>query len=304
MLVQIETRHARVNGIRIHYARVGAGTPLVLLHGWPEFWLTWQPVMSRLAGRFELIAPDLRGFGDSEKPAAAPSDEAGPEAHAADVLALVDALGLDRVGLVGHDVGAFVAQSLARQHPERLVGLFLLDCPYPGIGRRWAEAGHLIETWYQYFHQMPWAAGLVGASREACGTYIGHFLRHWAHREDAFDDVLEAWIDNFLKPGNLQGGFNWYVSSAPARRAVIEGGAPAMPRITVPTCVRWGEHDPILPVRWADRLGEYFSDLDFAPFEGVGHFPHREDPARTAAEVAAFFARLADRDPVSPAAGR
>jgi pimeloyl-ACP methyl ester carboxylesterase len=277
----------------------------VLLHGWPEFWLTWQPVMTRLADRFELIAPDLRGFGDSDKPSVGPSDEAGPDVHAADVLALIDTFGLDRVGIVAHDVGAYVAQSFTRQQPERVVGLFLLDCPYPGIGRRWAEAGHLIETWYQYFHQMPWAAELVGASREACGSYVSHFLRHWAHRKDAFDDVLEAWIDNFMKPGNLQGGFNWYISSARARRAMIEGAAPETPKITVPACVRWGEHDPILPVRWADRLGEYFGDLDFAPFGGVGHFPHREAPDRTAAEIAAFFARLTDGEPVnSAAAGR
>ena len=74
-------RHATLeaNGARLHYARTGSGPPLVLLHGWPEFWLTWEPVMARLAGRFDLIAPDLRGFGDSPKPDEGPSDRAGPE---------------------------------------------------------------------------------------------------------------------------------------------------------------------------------------------------------------------------------
>jgi pimeloyl-ACP methyl ester carboxylesterase len=295
----IATEFVSANGIRLHYARAGRGAPLVLLHGWPEFWLVWQPVMERLAGRFDLIAPDLRGFGDTEKPDAGPSDAAGPDVHAADVLGLIDALGLARVGIACHDVGAYVAQSLARARPERCAGLFFFDCPYPGIGHRWAEAGHLIETWYQYFHQQPFAAGLVGASRGTCGTYVGHFLKHWSHRKDAFDHVLESWIDNFMKPGNLQGGFNWYVSSAAARRAVIEERLPAPAKIAVPACVRWGEHDPILPVRWADRLGEFFSDLDFAPMAGVGHFPHREDPDGAASAIAGFFERLGGRRPTA-----
>ena len=71
----------------------GSGKPLLLLHGWPEFWLTWEPVMTRLADRFSLIAPDLRGFGDSDKP----DGPTGPDQHTSDMLALMDALGIERV---------------------------------------------------------------------------------------------------------------------------------------------------------------------------------------------------------------
>ncbi|KMO09712.1 alpha/beta fold hydrolase, partial [Methylobacterium platani] len=127
-----------VNGVSLHVASAGKGPPLVLLHGWPEFWLTWEPVMQRLADRFELIVPDLRGFGDSEKPDADPSDKAGAEVHAADVAGLLDALGIERAGFVGHDVGAYVGQALGRRVPERLTGLFFFNCPYPGIGPRLA----------------------------------------------------------------------------------------------------------------------------------------------------------------------
>jgi pimeloyl-ACP methyl ester carboxylesterase len=94
-------KHLRIhlNGAAFHVVRGGEGPPLVLLHGWPEFWLTWESVMLRLQDRFELIAPDLRGFGDSEKP----PGPFGPEGHAADMLALIDALGFQRVGVVGHE---------------------------------------------------------------------------------------------------------------------------------------------------------------------------------------------------------
>ena len=284
-----ESQRLPANGISIHLARAGRGRPLLLLHGWPEFWLTWAPCMRLLQDRFQLLAPDLRGFGASDKPASGPSRAAGPEVHAADMLALLDRLGLERVGLVAHDLGAYVAQALARAHPERIVGLFFFNCPYAGIGRRWAEAAHLIEIWYQSFHQMPWAAELVGSSRDACRIYIGHFLRHWARDPHAFDGDLEAWVDNFLRPGNLQGGFNWYSSVAEARAAVIREEVPPMPRITLPTRVLWGRHDPILKAAWADRLGEFFQDPEVTIAEDAGHFVHYETPDPAAAAIVAFF---------------
>ncbi len=183
-------------------------------------------------------------------------------------------------------------QALARSHPERCAGLFLFDFVYPGIGPRLGAPDRLTEIWYQSFNQMDLAVTLVGASRESCAAYIGHFLRHWSHRTDAFDPVLDAFVDNFLKPGNLAGGFAHYRAAHAGRIAMLKGEAPALPPIGVPTCVRWAEHDPIFPFAWTDRLGETFSDLDLALFPGVGHFPHREDPDRAAAEIAGFFARI------------
>ncbi|PXW65969.1 alpha/beta hydrolase [Methylobacterium sp. B4] len=292
-----EIRHESVstNGVQLHFAQAGSGRPLVLLHGWPEFWLTWEPVMHRLADRFSLIAPDLRGFGASEKPDPGPSDQAGPEVHAADILGLLNALGIERAGLVGHDVGASVGQALGRSAPDRLTGLFFFDCPYLGIGPRLARPEMLAEIWYQSFHLKPFAADVVGASRASCRAYIGHFLRHWAGGNPAaFDDVLEAFTDNFLAPGNLQGGFNWYLSQQESRLAMLRGEAPALPPIAVPTGIRWGTRDPLFPYAWTDRLGDTFSDLDLAPFEGAGHFPHREQPDAAAKMIADFFERIGD----------
>ena len=123
------------NRAAFHVARTGAGPPLLLLHGWPEFWLTWEPVMARLADRFTLLAPDLRGFGDSDKP----EGPFGPDQHAADMLALLDALGLRQVGIVGHDVGGALMQPLARKTPERFCGLFFFEFLYPGIGARMVD---------------------------------------------------------------------------------------------------------------------------------------------------------------------
>jgi pimeloyl-ACP methyl ester carboxylesterase len=287
-----ESLRLGVNGITVHCARYGRGRPLVLLHGWPEFWLTWARCMQRLADEFDLLAPDLRGFGASEKPTIGPSRAAGPEVHAEDLLALIDGLGLDRVGIVSHDVGAYVAQVLARQQPARIAGLFFFNCPYPGIGRRWAEASHLTEIWYQSFHQMPWAADLVGGSRQSCRIYIGHFLRHWARDPASFDGDLEAWVDNFMQPGNLQGGFDWYLSVAEARAKVIREETAPLAKIALPTRIMWGRHDPVLKVEWMDRLPDYFEAPELTVAENAGHFVHYETPDSAAEAIASFFQRL------------
>ena len=283
-------RHSTIeaNGARFHVAETGEGHPLLLLHGWPEFWLTWEPVMARLAGRFRLIAPDLRGFGDSDKPAGA----FGPQDHATDFVALLDALGIEKTGVVGHDVGGAAMLPFARGAPQRIAGLFFFDFVYPGVGPRMGQPEHLKETWYQFFHLLAMAPALVGASRESCAAYFGHFLRHWTWRKHAFDDVFDAFVDNFLKPGNLEGGFAHYKGTYEGRIAMMKGEAPAMPPIEVLTCVRWAEHDPVLPYLLADKLSETFTKLDFAMFPDVGHFPHREDPDRAAAEIAGFFQRI------------
>jgi len=283
----IEHLQLKANGAAFHVARAGSGKPLLLLHGWPEFWLTWEPVMTRLADRFTLITPDLRGFGDSDKP----DGPYGPDQHAADMLALMDALHIARFGVVGHDVGGAVMQPLARAAPSRLAGLFFFDFVYPGIGARMGAPDRLNHIWYQSFHQTEMAPVLVGATRETCRTYIGHFLKNWSYRKNSFDDVLEAFTDNFMKAGNLAGGFAHYRAAHAGRIKMMQGEAPKLPQIDVPTCVRWAEHDPLFPYAWTDRMGETFADLDLAMFAGVGHFPHREDADRTASEIAEFFGK-------------
>jgi pimeloyl-ACP methyl ester carboxylesterase len=284
----IEHMTVELNGARLHVARAGRGRPLLLLHGWPEFWLTWAPVMERLADRFALIAPDLRGFGDSDKP----QGNFGPSDQAVDLAALIRALGVAPVGVVAHDVGATVAQVLARRSPELIAGLFFFNFVYPGIGNRFNRPDHLRRLWHVWFNQSDLAPKLVGASPDTVRLFITHFLQAWAYRKDAFDvATLGAFVANFQKPGNLEGGFAHYRAIAEQRAKEGEGSEPPPP-IDLPTGVRWTERDPELDIAWTDRLPELFTNLDFAPFPDAGHFPHHEDPDRAASEIASFFVRL------------
>lgn len=289
--------YAHANGVRLHYSRTGAcaggRVPLILLHGWPEFWQTWRKLMPLLADQFDVIAPDLRGFGQSDKPSFGPSRKQTADVMAADIVGLADALGLKRFGLVGHDVGAMVMQSIAQAVPARVAGLVFFNCPYPGIGQRWYASDHVSEVWYQTFHQMPWAARLVGSSRETCAIYVRHFLTHWTarlkDRTEPFSDDFEDWVDNFMRPGNLQGGFNWYLSVHETRLAIARGELPAPPPIPAPTSVLWGRHDPVLKCEWSDRIPEFFPNSTVAICENAGHFVQYEAPDEAAAVVRARF---------------
>ncbi|MDB5402008.1 MAG: alpha/beta hydrolase [Rhodopila sp.] len=281
-----------INGAEIHVARAGRGRPLLLLHGWPEFWLTWEPVMTRLADRFDLIAPDLRGFGSSDKP----TGPFGPNEQTEDLVALVKVLGVAPVGVVSHDIGASIAQFFARKHPELIAGLFFFNFMYPGIGKRFTAPEHLQHVWHTWFNQSNAAVEVLDASPESVRRFVTYFLRIWTHRKEAIDDAtIEAFVVNFQRPGNVAGGFAHYRAVAAQRRAEAGESPPPPQPIALPTCVRWTECDPTLPVAWADRLGEFFPDVDFAPFPDAGHFPHHEQPDRAAEEIAAFFVRL-DRE--------
>jgi pimeloyl-ACP methyl ester carboxylesterase len=286
-------RHVDANGIRIHYVRHGSDFPLVLLHGWPEFWYTWRKNIPVLAGEFDVVVPELRGFGDTDKPGLPDPPKELLGNFVEDLRGLADSLGFERFGVVSHDVGAYVAQGFARKYPERLSGLFFFDCPYPGIGRRWASPDSINEIWYQTFHQQPFAASLVGENRKACERYFRHFLERWSHEPGIFDEDLDLWVDNFMKPGNLQGGFDWYISTNESRLDLIRSGPPELPKLETPTRIRWGESDSVLKVEWADRLGDYFADVDFAPMIEAGHFAHYERPDLANREISDFFRAIA-----------
>ncbi len=264
--------------LSINYVRVGKGLPVVFLHGWPEFNRTWMHNLPVIAERFDVIAPDLRGFGRTTSKVARSPDGSSLQMLADDLKQFADALDLQRFAIVSHDVGAFVSQVFTRNWPERVSALFFSNCAYPGIGKRWGEAKNFPELWYQQFHQKDFAAALVGSSRDAARIYFGYCLRHWSHQKAAFDPHLEEWVDNFLRPGNMQGGFDWYIGVNRYRTQLMQGTAAPTPVITQPTYFLWGRHDPVLQFAWTDRLGEYFSNYQLECAEDAGHFVHFECP--------------------------
>ncbi len=278
---------ARVNGVELHCVREGrAGAPpLLLVHGWPGFWFEWRRVIAPLAERFDVVVPDMRGYGLSEKPDSPPQVGYSDAVIAEDLRGLLDHLGWERAAAVGHDFGAVWLQALARAHPGRLAKLVLFDPPYGGIGLRALRPGRAREFWYILFHQMPFAEALVGSSPAMVRRYIGHFLSRWSRRKDLWTkEELDEYVKVYTQPGALRGGFHCYRAAARDLRRLMDPG----PRIAVPTLVLWAENDPILPAEWADNLPNFFRDVRVKRVPECGHFMMRERPEVVIEEVSEF----------------
>jgi pimeloyl-ACP methyl ester carboxylesterase len=277
--------YVTVNGVKLHYVRQGTGQPLLLIHGWPGFWYEWHLNIGPLSEHFDVIVPDMRGYAYSDKPDLAPEVGYSDTAFAEDIRALIDHFGFEQVRIVSHDFGAVWVQRFARTHPERLAKLVLFDPPYPGIGLRWFEMPHVFNTWYQIFHQQPWAEDLVGSSRKATEIYIRHFLSAWSANKDLWtEEEIAEYVEAYSQPGALRGGFNCY-------RAALRGGLQGGGDLTIktPTLVLWGDGDSIIPFAWSDKIPEFFPNSTVKKVEGAGHFMMREAPDRVNQEIIDFM---------------
>lgn len=280
---------AETQELSISYVRAGDGAPVVFLHGWPEWKRSWLHNLPALAERFDCIAPDFRGFGATVSKTPRSTSGSPPQLLAKDLRDFVDTLGLEKISIVSHDVGSFVAQQFALAWPDRVDRLFFFNCAYPGIGQRWGSWELAPETWYQQFHQKDFATALVGSSREACRIYLQHFLEHWTHQKTAFAPYLDEWVDNFMSNGNIQGGFDWYVGVSRFRRRMMQEGALSIPPIEAPSYFLWGAHDPVLKFEFTDRLDTYFPRHTLERADGAGHFVHFERPELANQRMADFL---------------
>ena len=279
------------DGRRIHVATVGSGEPLVFVHGWPEFWLTWMPLANKLKDDFKCIMPCLYGFGLSDKPDTLRND-LNAAFHANDIMQLVQKTCDKPPVLIGHDIGSYVLQCCATQklrNGSQLCpsGLIFFNCPTPSVGKEWIEEGHVNEIWYQSFHLTQLAVDLVGHSRETTKIYLKHFLRHWSFCQEAHEPFLSKLLEIFSAKNSIYGGFSWYKSNNNARLETIAGKkSPHHPKIKIPSAVLWGRHDPILRSNWASHLHHNFEDIIIEFANESGHFVHFEQP-----DLAADFVR-------------
>jgi pimeloyl-ACP methyl ester carboxylesterase len=277
---------AEIDGFRLAYVRTGAGAPVVLLHGWPGTRRDWREVVPLLEGEADLVVPDLRGFGHSDRHARPPAEAYGADHQAASVLALVDELGLDRPVFVGYDVGSRVAQTIARRAPES-VRAIVVSPPLPGVGERILEPDAQRQFWYQPFHALELSERLVDGDRPAVLAYLRHFWSAWSAPGWFLPEAeLERLADSYAPPGAFTASIAWYRAGAGAVARALAETVPARDeRIPVPTRVLWPERDPLFPVGWSDRLDSFFADVSLTALPGVGHFVPLEAPAAVAEAV-------------------
>ncbi len=283
---EIWTHHQKtVNGFRMHYVTAGSGYPLVLLHGWPQSWYEWRGIIPALAEHFTIIAPDLRGLGDSEKPMTGYDKRT----MASDVRALVDQLGYAQVGVIGHDWGGAVAFYFAYDNREMVERMLILDM-IPGLIRA-GESFPLelaLKINHVFFHggNPDWAAMLVSQNVDA---YLRRFLTtpdfNYSPAVFSEQDIAEYVRVNSI-PGSLRAGFQWYAAGL---REDTVNLAEATDKLTIPVLAYGGEAflGDIRPY-W-ETVAE---DVAGGSVPECGHFIPEEQPQFVIDVAEAFFAPL------------
>ena len=281
-------RSAPVDGFSLAYERPhpGSGPPVVCLHGWPGDRGDWREVVGRLGEAVDVVVPDLRGFGESDKHERDPAQAYGTAPQARSVLGLLDELGLapvatqpERVVIAGYDVGSRVAQQLARTAPDRVRALVLAP-PLPGPGDRVLGPDQQTEFWYQAFHRLGLPEQILDGRPDAVRAYLRHFWWHWSGPGYEPDDAeLDRLAESYGAPGALIASIGFYRAGSGTIATALTERAPARSdRIAVPTTVLWPEQDPLFPPAWADRVEEFFSRATVRTLPGVGHFTPLEAP--------------------------
>jgi pimeloyl-ACP methyl ester carboxylesterase len=200
------THHtAKVNNVRLHYVKGGRGEPVVLLHGFAETWYMWRNIMPELAKSYTVIVPDLRGAGDSDKPATCYDKRTLAE----DIYQLLQQLGYQRIFLVGHDIGLMVSYAYSAAHPAEVRRLALLDAPIPGT-KVFEELVSSGGAWHFAFHNVQNLPESLVAGRER--TYLTEgFYRAQSYNPAAFTEAdVDEYVRCYSSPGGMRAGFEYF----------------------------------------------------------------------------------------------
>lgn len=277
---QVSFQHhtAKVNDLLLHYVISGQGDPVVLLHGWPQTWYEWRKIIPTLAERYTVIAPDMRGLGDSAKPAAGYDKRTIAE----DIYQLVHQLGFERVLLVGHDWGGPVAYAYACAHPDDVRKLVILDVPIPGAGLELALSFRPRMAWHIPFHYVRDLPEALISGRER--TYLTWFYRTAYNPSAIGEEAIDEYVRCYSAPGGLRAGFEYY-------RAIFtdvdHNTENARTRLKMPVLALGGERGfGETTIKSMQRLAENVSG---GVIERCGHWIPEERPEYLIEQLLAFF---------------
>ncbi len=283
-------------GVRFHYATAGRGPLVLLLHGFPERWFSWRAQIPALAAEgYRVVAPDLRGYSLSDKPAS------GYEITdlAQDVASLIAALGEDSATVVGHDWGGAITWEAAARHPARVARCAVLNCPHPAVMhdvalRSWAQ---LRRSWYMLFFNVPWLPERLIA-RDHGRAVMRMFRGGAAHPEVFTADALEGFRESVASPDDVRPMLEYY------RRAVrraLGGGLPDYPLVRQPALLLWAERDAALGTELIAPHTRVATDLTIRRIPDCGHFVQQERPDAVNALLASWLRATRPRATPAPA---
>jgi pimeloyl-ACP methyl ester carboxylesterase len=266
----VEHRFVEANGIRVHVAEAGPADapPVLLLHGWPQHWYMWRRVMAALRGEFRLLAPDLRGFGWTE----APGHGYDGETFAADQVALLDALELERAHVVGHDWGGWTAILMGILHAGRVDRIVVCNAPHPWSRLSPRVVAELWRSWYALLIATPVIGRRVLQSAWIARQYMG------INAGLPFDhEETEVYARSFREPARAQAVVELYRYY---QRVVLETvrGRWRSHRLSPPTLLLFGERDVSLSTKLLPGYEAYADDMRVELVPDSGHFIVDEKP--------------------------
>jgi pimeloyl-ACP methyl ester carboxylesterase len=277
-------RFVNVRGVRLHVAEAGGGDPVVLLHSFPQHWYAWRHVVPLLSGQYRLICPDWRGFGWSE----APPRGYDTASRAADILALMDALGLPRARLIAHDWGAHAAFVAALEAPERISHLLAVNAAHPWLRQR-LLLPQLWRFWYTALLEYPGIGRLV---LRHCPGVTRFLLLHGAANRGVWQPgEVEEFVAASRQPGSARAGeaLHWQFVLHDIPGIILRRYR--RKRLTVPTVIMAGAGDWMLPPKILAGADRHADDLQLRAVPGAGHFLPDERPAEVAEAARKLFRR-------------
>ena len=276
------THHvAELTDVKLHYVTGGDGPPVVLLHGWPQTWYEWRHVIPALAKHHRVIAPDLRGLGDSSRP------EGGYDKKtvAGDIWELVTGkIAETRFHLVGHDWGGPTAYALAAAHPEAISRLVIIDVVIPGDGGDFSQGGR---RWHHQFHMTPDLPEALTQGREE--IYLRWFYRVFGHRPDAItDNDISEYLRTYAQPGAMRAGFEYY--RALPQDAAENAEIVARFKLPMPVLAIGGAGGRGRASEPEQSLRRVATNVRGEIIDACGHWIPEEQPERLAQLLLGFFA--------------
>jgi pimeloyl-ACP methyl ester carboxylesterase len=282
------------DGVLLNGVRAGTGShTVILLHGFPENSSTWLHQIHALADAgFNVIAPDLRGYGASERP---PSRQAYGIRHLVDDVAAIIRSEGDRASVVGHDWGGVIAWAFAEEYPNLLDRLVILNAPHPRIfAKRVRRPPQMLRSWYVLFFLIPWLPERILSAADF--SLVRSMFSRLPARPDTFsEERIEQLVDGLRPKGALTAALNYYRANA-LRMGLNRGKR----KIEAPTLVLWGDLDPALGVELLDGLDRYVENVRIQRFSEASHWIQNEVPEEVSRALVEFLRGSSDSPLLAP----
>jgi len=270
----------QVEQVRLHYVTGGSGDVVVLLHGWPQTWFEWREMMPTLSTSYRVIAVDLPGLGDS-----GPAPSYDKKRVAQHVHAFINDLKIARVHLVGHDMGGIVAYAYARQYPDDVNTLTIVDTPIPGL-TGWDELQRQAPRWHWLLHNIPDLPEALISGKEK--VYLTWFYQNFGFNKAVFsEDRIDRYVRSYSKPTSLHAGFEYYRAF---EKDAIDNKGYDSHKLPMPVLALGGEKSR-LNQYVIDQLRQATTQLTGDLVPESGHWVPEEQPVWLAKRLMEFFAK-------------